>query len=281
MLIGGRFQLRGTARWTWRKVRRALRHSRREIRQLPIVFGNAMPKSGSKLLFNILRGLEQVGPFVDTGLKEIKPFEGGLPTPQSYINTQLDRLGAGDIRFGYLPWNPETEARLCREGWATYLILRDPRDTLVSAIYYAMDMHEGHALHGLLRSLPDMEARIDTMIRGIPEGPLRRVGVRQQYDRYLPWVDRPGVCLIRYEHLVQDPDRSVGDILRHLKARGFAAAGTDEASRRRLREQMAPERSETFRKGGSGGWRQHFTEGNRKHFREAAGDLLQVLGYEA
>jgi hypothetical protein len=249
--------------------------------QLPIVFGNAMPKSGSKLLFNILRGFQDLGPFVDTGLNEIKPFEAGEPTPESWIHRQLDSLRPGDVRFGYLPWTAEAEARLCRDGWASYQIVRDPRDMLVSAIFYAMDMHAGHALHAYLQSLPDMEARVDTLIRGIPHGPLRRADIRRQYERYLPWIGRPGMCLVRYEALVNDPERSLLAIVRHLTARGFVARLTDEQLVDRLRAQMAPGRSETFRRGGSGGWAEFFTARNRKTFQAVAGDLLDVLGYEA
>ncbi len=246
---------------------------------MPVVFGNAIPKTGSKLLFNILRGLQDVGPFVDTGLNEIKPFRDGTPTPQSWIDAQLESLRPGDIRLGYLAWTPETERRLCRPGWAVYLIIRDPRDTIVSQVYYATQMHRGHALHDYLRSLPNMESRIDTMIRGIPQGPLKRASVREVYDRFLPWMKRPEVCLVRYEQLVNQTEETLGRMLGYLRGRGFASDDADEFLVSRLRDQMAPSKSETFRQGGTGGWRQHFTDGNREQFDRVAGDLLQVLGY--
>jgi hypothetical protein len=276
----GQLQWRGRLRWKWRRFRAALRHGSRDLRNQPIVFGNAIPKSGSKLLFNILRGLQEIGPFVDTGLNEIKPYRRGLPTPQAWINAQLDALGPGDMRFGYLYWTPETERRLGRQNWATYFILRDPRDTIVSEAYYAVEMHPGHALHAFLLSLPDMEARIESLIRGIPDGALRRVNVREHYERFLPWLDHPEVCVIRYEHLVENPDREIDLLLRHLKRRGFAADSPNEALVARLRHHMSPSKSETFRKGGSGGWRRQFSENNRRQFRQVAGDLLRILGYE-
>ncbi|HET7009902.1 MAG TPA: sulfotransferase domain-containing protein [Anaerolineales bacterium] len=281
MLNRGSIQLRGMIRWKWRRLRTALRYGSAALRRQPIVFGNAIPKSGSKLLFNILRGYEDIGPFVDTGLNEIKPFQGGRPTPSPWIHAQLDALGPGDVRFGYLPWTPQLERRLCRDGWATYLIVRDPRDTVVSAVYYATQMYPGHALHEYLGSLPDMEARIGTIIQGISEGPLRRASVRQHFERFIPWMQQPEVCLVRYERLVQEPEATLGSMLEYLRRRGFAAKEEDAKLISRLRAGMAPSRSETFRKGGAGGWRQHFTEHNREQFEAVAGDLLQVLGYEA
>jgi hypothetical protein len=281
MLSQGSTQVRGTLRWKWRRLRTGLRQGRAELSRLPVVFGNAIPKSGSKLLFNILLGFQELGPFVDTGLNEIKPFRDGAPTPQAWINAQLESLGPGDIRLGYLAWDPETEARLCRKGWAVYQILRDPRDTVISQIFYATEMHKGHALHDYLRSLPDMEARIEAMIQGIPEGRLRRANIREQFDRYTPWMKRPEVHLVRYEDLVGRPEQELGLMLGHLRRLGFASGESDEALVPRLRARMAPAKSETFRKGGAGGWRQYFTDRNRAQFERVAGDLLRELGYEA
>jgi hypothetical protein len=272
-------QLRGTLRWKWRRWRTGLRHGA-ALGRLPVVFGNAMPKAGSKLLFNVLRGFQDLGPFIDTGLAEIKPFRGGQPTPPEWINRQLDALRPGDLRFGYLPWSPDTETRLCRPGRAVYWISRDPRDAIVSQIFYATSMHEDHVLHDYLESLPDMEARIDVLIRGIPDGRLQRGNVRAIYDRFLPWLDRPEVCRIRFEDLVARPDETLGAMLGYLRRRGFESPEPDADLRTRLRRWMAPERSETFRKGKPGGWREHFTDHNVDEFHRVAGDLLPVLGYD-
>jgi hypothetical protein len=126
-----------------------------------------------------------------------------------------------------------------------------------------------------------MEARIGTMIRGIEGGPLRRADVRQIYLRYLPWLDRPEVCPVRFERLVSDPDETLAAMLRHLRGRGFTSETADAEMIPRLRAWMAPSKSETFRRGKAGAWRDHFTDRNRREFADVAGDLLQVLGYEA
>jgi len=280
MLSRGSLQLRGTLRWRWRRVRAILANGPGTVGKLPVVFGNAIPKSGSKLLFNILRGFQEIAPFVDSGLSEIKPYRDGRPTPQVWINAQLEALRPGDIRLGYLAWSTETEARLCRPRWAVYQMVRDPRDVIVSQIFYATDMHQGHALRPYLQGLPDMETRIDTMIRGIPEGPLQRANVRQQYERFLPWMKRPDVCLVRYEQLVGEPDETLGSMLGYARARGLTLKETDSALAARLRQRMSPAASETFRKGGAGGWRRHFTKRNLRTFEAVAGDLLMTLGYE-
>jgi hypothetical protein len=117
------------------------------------------------------------------------------------------------------------------------------------------------------------------MVRGIPKGSLRRASIREQYERYLPWMSRPGVHVVRYEQLVGRPEQELGEMLAHLRRFGFVSGKADQAFVSRLRERMSPAKSETFRKGGAGGWREHFTDRNRAQFEEVAGDLLQELGY--
>jgi hypothetical protein len=274
-------QLRGRFRWWWRKqlVQRASEKGERE--GLPIVFGNAIPKSGSKLLFNILRGLPRLGPFVDTGLNEIKPYFRGQPTPQAWIRAQLQALQPGDVRFGYLYATPENIALLAQPGWAHFLILRDPRDVVVSEVFYALQINPDHLLHKHLTSLDDMEARLNSLIRGIPGGPLKRVGVREHYQRFLPWIRQGGVHVVRFEALLDRPRQSLSAMLNHLKGCGFEPRLSHERTLDVLQRQMSPEKSVTFRKGKTGDWRNHFTAANKRVFKEIAGELLIQLGYEA
>jgi hypothetical protein len=94
-------------------------------------------------------------------------------------------------------------------------------------------------------------------------------------------MDRPGVHVVRYEQLVGRPEQELGEMLGHLRRLGFVSSEADQDLVPRLRERMSPARSETFRKGGAGGWREHFTDRNRVQFEQVAGDLLQELRYGA
>jgi hypothetical protein len=47
-----------------------------------------------------------------------------------------------------------------------------------------------------------------------------------------------------------------------------------------LQTKLQPSRSGTFRKGQPGNWKEHFTDANKKLFKEVTGDLLIRLGCE-
>jgi hypothetical protein len=91
---------------------------------------------------------------------------------------------------------------------------------------------------------------------------------------------------VRYEDLLERPNEEVKRLL------GFLGVDTDERlvehcvssasfeklSRGRERGQEDP--SSFYRKGVAGDWRTHFTEEDRRVFKEEAGELLIRLGYE-
>jgi hypothetical protein len=247
---------------------------------MPIVFGNAVPKNGSKLLFNILRGLTLIGPMVDTGLNEIKPFFEGEPTSPAWIGRQIDALRPGDIRLGYLYATPENLQHLCKDGWANFFIIRDPRDAVVSEVFYALNIHTDHLLHDYLASQEDIGARIDTIISGIPDGLLKRVDVRGHYERFLGWIEQPDIFIVRFEDLISSPKTELEKILDYLVSHGFEPTVSRHQALDALQAQMTPRKSITFRKGIAGDWRNHFTQENINHFKQIAGDLLIRLGYE-
>jgi hypothetical protein len=91
---------------------------------------------------------------------------------------------------------------------------------------------------------------------------------------------------IRYEHLLERPEKEVGKLLEFLgadageeaAARCVEAASFERLSRGRQRGEEDP--SSFFRKGVSGDWRSVFTENDKRIFKEEAGKLLVELGYE-
>src|SRR3989304_3381425 len=79
------------------------------IEKKPVLFGNSFPKSGTHLLTQILAGLPQMGPVVESGLPPIVTFVGdtGHPRSQSEILLDLARLLPGGIGYGSLHGGPE------------------------------------------------------------------------------------------------------------------------------------------------------------------------------
>lgn len=240
-----------------------------------------MPKSGSKLLLQVLGGLSRIGPFVLTGRGPVRTITiDGRSRSSQEIQADLDRLEPGDIGWGYLRATPENMDYLRHPGWASYFILRDPRDMLVSHVYYATDMYEGHGMHEIYTRLPNMDERLKVAICGVQEGEQRLPDVAERYQRMAGWLECPEVMLLHFEDFILDRESTISAMLDHLERAGYTLPLDRQTAIHRIAQAIDPKRSPTFRKGRVGDWREHFNDKNKTLFKEVAGDLLVRLGYE-
>ena len=269
-------------RWQARRMGVAFRRGPAILRAAPIVFGNAMPKSGSHLLTQVLEGLTQLGPFVNPGFPPVNRSEGNQPLPPDLVLANVCAMRPGDIRYEYIHAREPYLSLFAAPDRATVFIYRDPRDMLISHVFYATDMYAGHGMHRYYTEvLTTMEERLNAAIEGVMEPGFELSSVSQRYDAYMKWLDHPGVLCLRFEDLILDRDAALGRLLDYLETRGFTTPVPRPQAVATLATGIAPHKSGTFRKGQPGNWREHFTDGNKARFKGVAGDLLVRLGYEA
>lgn len=251
------------------------------LRKAPAVLGNAMPKSGSHLIIQVLQGLTHLGPFINPGFPPVNRSEDNSKLPDVSILGNIRRMRAGDIAYGYIQAKEPFISALTAQGRATIFVYRDPRDMIISHVFYATQMHTGHGMHQYYnQELHTMEERVNAAIQGVeaPGAPL--TPVKEKYEAYLGWLDEPNVLCLRFEDLILDRQSALGNILDYLERRGFAPKAPRSTAISVLEQAIIPKKSGTFRKGKPGNWQEHFTEQNKNLFKEKTGDLLIRLGYE-
>jgi hypothetical protein len=269
------------ARWQGRRALVALKWGPGELNRMPAVLGNAMPKSGSHLIIQVLQGLKNIGPFVNPGFPPVNRSEDNSKLADKSILNNIRRMRPGDIGYGYVGSQPQYITALARPGRATIFVFRDPRDMIVSQVFYATEMHTGHWMHRYYtEELPSMEARINAAIVGVDEPGSELTPVRARYDGYLGWLEQPQVLCLRFEDLILDRDTALERLLDYLEEHGSAVKVPRNQAIETLKQAILPKRSGTFRKGKPGNWREYFTKSNIALFKEHTGDLLVCLGYE-
>lgn len=232
---------------------------------LPTVFHVTHWKAGSQWVRSILKlavpdRFIEPAPYPDRPL-DGPPVKGGVYTPVYSSYSQFRNA---------VPTDPSHRA---------FVVIRDPRDTLVSWYFSLMYSHKaGHPtvlesrqeLRGL--SKPEgLALMIDKQIRGV-------------IDIQREWLDA-GVPVFRYEDLWADPHGQFGKI--------FDVCGlTVCALRRRYlvhRQSFAlrtfwrlgrPNPKSHFRQGAPGDWRKHFCDDLKRLFKSAHGEMLIRAGYE-
>jgi sulfotransferase 6B1 len=250
-------------------------------RDLPALLGISFPKSGTHLLDQILLGFSHVAPFskrLHSFYAEYEGESGKKRNPEQALRW-LASLGSGDIASAHLFARPETVERVCSPDFIPYFIFRDPRDVVVSHVFYVTDMETRHVHHAYYQSLPDFNARLNVSIMGRPETEIEFPNIAERFAPYLGWLEKKEVLSIHFEELIQDRASTLNQIVDHFLSR-VPLSVTRRVILDALESSINPKRSPTFRSGKTGEWKKYFTEEHTRIFKDVAGDLLVTLGYE-
>jgi len=258
-----------------------LRWKRLSFKDAPPIFGNSKPKSGSHLLLQILNGFTKIIPYKYVEADPIRTIEKeGRRKTNKEVLRELEQIPKGVIGWGYVEATPENVAFLCQAHRVNYFIYRDPRDMLVSQVFFASDMQEEHGMHEYYKSLPNFGERLKVAITGIDQEGLYMVNVKQRYATVFEWLEQPHVMCIRFEDLIGDRQATLDTMLDEVESTGYRIPTPREKAISVLVKAIQPRKSHTFRSGKIGSWREHFTDEHKDLFKEVTGDLLVKLGYE-
>jgi hypothetical protein len=247
----------------------------------PVLLGISFPKSGTHLLDQILLGFSRVAPFsrrLHSFYAEYEGESGRKRAPEQALRW-LESLRPGDIASAHLFARPEAVALVTTPAFVPYFIFRDPRDVVVSHVFYVTEMEPNHVHHAYYQSLPGFDARLKASILGQPDADVEFPDITGRFVPYLGWLDQPSVMKIHFEDLIHDRARTLNLILDHLLSR-VPLTMSRETILDALESSINPGKSPTFRSGKTGEWMKHFTEEHKQIFKDVAGDLLIRLGYE-
>jgi hypothetical protein len=254
---------------------------RSQPNDLPVLLGISFPKSGTHLLDQILLGFSNVAPYAKRLHSFYAEYEGesGRKRAPGQSLKWLDSLRALDVASAHLFARPAAVERVCSSKFVPYFIFRDPRDVVVSHVFYVTDMEARHVHHDYYQSLPDFNARLKVSILGRSDTSIEFPNIADRFAPYLGWLDHDEVLPLHFEDLINDRASALTHIMDHFLAR-VPLSAPREVILESLESSINPKRSPTFRSGKTGEWRKYFTEEHTRIFKDVTGGLLLQLGYE-
>ena len=282
--------LRRIAPWTWGRHEHANETDLARLR----VLANSMPKCGTHLLSKLIA--ELTGCTVGLGFLRT----GDEMEARRVLEENCQSAGSRcAFLTGHQRYESGVELALRDAGYRVVLILRDPRDVVVSHAHWVISDEHNHAANRrFYRALPDLEHRVMVSICGRPagwnEGNLSdheqflleyhgvRLDIGTRLRRYLPWIDSQISCVVRFENLVgplgggtrEAQVEEIRRVANHLDI------NLSDGEADRIGECLFDSQAATFRKGSIGGWKETFGWHHKLAFKASAGDLLIELGYE-
>ncbi len=248
----------------------------------PILLGISFPKSGTHLLNQVLLGFGQVAPFARRLHSFYAEYEGasGRKRPPEQALAWVRSLRPLDVASAHLFSRPEVVRLVTGGTFVPYFIYRDPRDVVVSHVFYVTEMAPNHVHHRYYtETLQTFEERLTVSILGRPEAGVEFPDIAARFAPYLGWLERPEVLSLQFEEFVHQRPRALGRVADHFLARVPLTIPRPQLIEV-LSAAIQPHRSPTFRSGKTGEWRRYFTPAHKRLFKEVAGDLLIQLGYE-
>ena len=249
--------------------------------QWPTLLGISFPKSGTHLLDQILLGFAQVAPYSQRLHSFYAEYEGesGRKRPREQALEWLDSLGWRDVASAHIFATPQTLTRITSPRFTPYFIFRDPRDVVVSHVFYVTEIEKHHVHHSYYQSLPNLDERLKVSILGRPDASVEFPNVAERFAPYLGWLSQPYVLKLHFEDLIHKRIETLGRILDHFLARAPVQVDRSQTLKH-LEKAIEPSKSPTFRSGKTGEWAKYFTAEHKDLFKQVAGDLLIRLGYE-
>jgi hypothetical protein len=221
------------------------------------IYANSIPKCGTHLLTKCIELL------IKRPLRE-------LPT-DLVAPDKLPPQEHHEFFATHVPYSAAAAATFKRYNFKTSLIYRDPRDKVVSEVYW---MYKGGW----------NQLNADNPLRLMPFNKLLEyyiAKVQDEYSAYLPWLRDSGCCAVSFEKLIgphgggsrEAQMREMRKIARHIRA------PLSPRLLKRCSGQLFGG-TPTFRAGKIGSWKHHFNRKHKQLFKRYAGQLLIDLGYE-
>jgi hypothetical protein len=248
---------------------------------LPTLLGISFPKSGTHLLDQILLGFSHVAPYakrVHSFYAEYEGESGKKREPQQAL-AWLDSLQSNDVASAHLFAQPEAVTRVCSPKFIPYFIFRDPRDVVVSHVFYVTEMESRHVHHAYYQTLSNFDERLKVSILGRQDTNIEFPNIADRFAPYLDWLNHKEVFSIHFEDLINNRIETLTNIMNHFLGKVPLHTSRDWILSS-LEFAINPNKSPTFRSGKTGEWKKYFKDEHKRIFKEVAGDLLVRLGYE-
>ena len=236
------------------------------------VLVNGSPKSGTTWMLKMIGSLP--------GYMEVGNYYGDL--------AKYHTANAGDVIHGHDEFTPKLKDVLQNEGIRVILMLRDPRDQLVSRMFH-VKRSTNHAWNERMKNMDNDEALMLCI-----EGRDKLPSMQDMIALAQSWLagDAETLC-VRYEELLANTVPEFSKVLDYLGIRNNRALAEVIVERNRFsrlsmgkriwQNQRKPGQEDTkshFRKGIVGDWRNYLKPEHIERFKELCGQQLIDLGYE-
>lgn len=288
----------------------SLLNEQAESNEQPNILLTSIPKCGTWMLdklvglltgkSNSLWRLNKEGTLILNAVSNNAPAPNAaqLFKPSLEIFNYCTNLNSNEYLIAHLIYDKSFEQMLINKHFKMIFIVRDPRDQLISRIFYMIspeliDTFAGlkHlSFNELLSSFIGVGANPNQKFEDLLSSHISYLErpkhqaishISKFYDAFLPWMNSP-ICYTTYFEKLVGPKGggNIKDQLEEIKKIAeFIGIKINHNQTKDIADRLFGD-SHTFREGKIGSWKKYFSEEHKKDFKRIAGQLLIDLKYE-
>lgn len=202
-----------------------------------------------------------------------------LKVSSSLCKSWLETVPEGFFIAGHTPYTEDFEQILQKLGFKHLVIVRDPRDVLISMAHYIAK--PSHPLSKTLEKL-SFNDRIQFLMKGGAAGNRSILNFRDAFLSVLKWKEREDCILIRFEDLIGEKGggSKILALMALKKIQRYLGLYLDDGQLEKIYNNIFDISSPTFRKGKIASWKDEFPSELLQVFNEEMKAIISELGYE-
>ncbi len=255
-------------------------------KKAPKVFCNSFHKSGGQLLITSVEGIPGIHHYNKAAFNHVLTQNFVNPqrnTDFKRVNQNLKTLLPGEMMGGHVEYHPQVEATFRQNEIKHLLIIRDPRDVIISNLHW-WEIHEEVDIwpFRFFKALKRQEEKIQFLILGHEYPGIKNLNhyeslyipnIVDRYKTFMPWLDSPD-CLI--EDFKLNPEKEFSRIFSWVTD----SKKIHKKALQKMQLQSHPRNSKTYFKSEVNKWPDYFTNGHLANFEKVGGfGLLDKLNY--
>ena len=238
------------------------------------VFVNTIPKSGTHLLFNLLKGSKNFRVFDE----QIRGGSSFRTYKKHYVDSLIQSIINKELFKGHLEFDEHYKEQLIKKKCLMLLLVRDPRDIMTSALNFTSNIIPIHILGRALKDY-SYEEKIRLFIDGFEDKKLgyRRKPFNHYLNRYYDWVEKTDFTIpVKFEDLKNEQFKInfVKKVFTQLNL------NFDDLDYRKMIISSDPRKSFTFTKLSSKTWQSKIPEHLHEEVNYKLGPIIKKMGYK-
>tara|TARA_B100000886_G_C20406732_1_gene485149 strand:- start:750 stop:1589 length:840 start_codon:yes stop_codon:yes gene_type:complete len=238
----------------------------------PKIFANSIPKSGTFLLQRVLYNMPKMR-FAGT-----RTLRKHLHS-KNYIKKKISSLKNGQYQMAHVDYNSEIAKLIEENNIKSILIIRDPRQIIISHYKYVSYIDTTHPINDYFKSLKDDNERIMAVINGIPGivEPIEDI-----LNSYVGWMNDKNTLVVKFEDLIGEKGGG-SDFSQHETIKNIYKHVDISLNISKIKEianKVFDTKSPTFRSGNVKSWNSQFSEKHKRILKNKIGSWLIEYGYE-